>query len=218
MAAARRTPGAVDLIVLAKQPIAGRVKTRLCPPCTPTTAAALAEAALADTLEAACGSGADRVVLALDGRPGDWCPTGVEIVGQGTGPLANRLSTAWRHTRGPALQVGMDTPQVTAAELGSALTALEAPGAAAVLGPAHDGGWWALGMRRPHVAAFAGIATSRPDTGARQAQRLVELGLALRYLPTQRDVDEWDDAVAVAAAAPATRFAAAVRAATERVA
>src|SRR5215510_8302076 len=102
----------VDLIVLAKEPVAGRVKTRLCPPCTPTTAAALAAAALADTLAAGCASGADRVVLALDGEPGDWCPPGVTVVDQGTGSLASRLTAAWQHARGPALLIGMDTPQL----------------------------------------------------------------------------------------------------------
>jgi uncharacterized protein len=201
----------VDLIVLAKEPLPGRVKTRLCPPCSPRTAAALAAAALADTLAAALASGADRVLLALDGRPGDWCPPGVRVVDQGHGRLTHRLAAAWRHTRGPALQVGMDTPQVTATGLDRAMARLLRPGTGAVLGPACDGGWWALGLHRPHPVAFAGIATSRLDTGARQAARLVDLGLDVRLLDLQRDVDTWDDAVDVARRAPHTRFAAGVR-------
>jgi glycosyltransferase A (GT-A) superfamily protein (DUF2064 family) len=201
----------VDIIVLAKQPVPGRVKTRLCPPCSPAEAAAVAEAALADTLGAACAAGADRVVLALDGRPGPWCPPGVRVVGQGTGPLADRLAAAWSHASGPAVQIGMDTPQLRPADLARAMAGLSAAGVDAVLGPATDGGWWAIGLRRRHPLAFVGVPTSRADTGARQARRLADLGLRTRLLPRRRDVDTWPDAVAVAAAAPTTAFAGVVR-------
>ena len=207
----------VDLLVIAKEPVPGRVKTRLCPPCSPDTAATIAAAALADTLTAACASGADRVVLALHGRPGPWCPPGVAVVGQGTGPLGRRLTTAWEHGRGPALLVGMDTPQVSAPDLDAAMATLDSPGVDAVLGPATDGGWWAVGLRRPHPAAFLGVPTSRPDTGVRQAARLAGLGLVVRRLDEQTDVDTWADAEAVAAARPGTRFAAAVRTAARRM-
>jgi uncharacterized protein len=201
----------VDLLVLAKEPVAGRVKTRLCPPCSPAVAASLAAAALADTLAAACASGAERVVLGLGGRPGDWCPPGVVVVGQGSGSLDRRLTTAWRHAAGPALLVGMDTPQLIAGDLDTAMVALASPGVDAVLGPAADGGWWAVGLQRPHPGAFLGVPTSRPDTGARQAARLAVLGLAVRLLDERTDVDTWADALTVAASAPGTRFAAAAR-------
>ncbi|HEY8544687.1 MAG TPA: DUF2064 domain-containing protein [Acidimicrobiales bacterium] len=201
----------MDLIVLAKEPVPGRVKTRLCPPCTPEDAAEVAAAALADTLAAATGSGADRVVLALDGRPGPWCPPGVEVVDQGDGDLDRRLTRAWAATAGPALQIGMDTPQVTAGDLAAAMAALTHPGVDAVLGLAADGGWWAAGQRRPHPRAFLGVPTSRPDTGARQLARFRELGLAVAALPVRVDVDTWPDAVAVATAHAGTRFAAVVR-------
>jgi uncharacterized protein len=205
----------VDLIVLAKEPVAGRVKTRLCPPCTPEEAASLAAAALADTLAAAIASGADRVVLALDGRPGPWCPPGVAIVGQGTGGLDERLATAWSAVAGPAVQIGMDTPQVTEGDLDAAMSALDdtvdGDTVDAALGPAADGGWWAIGLRRPDARVFLGVPTSRPDTGMRQAGRLASLGLRTRLLPVRSDVDTWEDAVEVAALAPTTAFAAAVR-------
>lgn len=209
-----RTPSPVDLIVLAKEPIRGRVKTRLCPPCTSHGAAQIAEAALADTLDAACASGADRVVLALDGRPGPWCPPGVQIVGQGDGGLDRRLTRAWSATPGPALQIGMDTPQVSAEDLAGGMARLLDDGVDAVLGPAVDGGWWAIGLRRSHPLAFTGVPMSQPDTGQQQAARLRVLGFDVRVLPVRRDVDTWDDALAVAAssAASGTRFAAAVHA------
>jgi glycosyltransferase A (GT-A) superfamily protein (DUF2064 family) len=207
----------MDLIVVAKEPVPGRVKTRLCPPCSPTEAATIAAAALADTLDAAVASGADRVVLALDGRPGAWCPPGVVVVGQGRGPLDRRLAHAWSAARGAALQVGMDTPQVSGAELRRAMAALDGDGVDAVLAPATDGGWWAVGLRRPRPDAFLGVPTSRPDTGARQAARLAALGLRTRWLGAHTDIDTWPDAVAVAATAPATRTAAAVAAVTGAV-
>lgn len=197
--------------MLAKEPVPGRVKTRLCPPCSPSEAAALAAAALTDTLAACRASGARRVLLALDGDPGPWCPPGVEVVEQGDGGLDRRLTRAWAATTGPALQVGMDTPQVTGDDLDAAMVALAAPGTDAVLGPATDGGWWAVGLRRPHPLAFVDVPTSRPDTGALQSRRLSTLGLRTRRLATCTDVDTWPDALAVAAAAPGTAFAATVR-------
>ena len=199
----------MDLIVIAKEPVPGRVKTRLCPPLTAEEAAELAAAAISDTLAAAIGSGADRVLLALDGRPGAWIPPGIEVVDQGTGGLDVRLARAWSHARGPFLQIGMDTPQVGAAALGAAMAHLtDHRGPPAVLGPAEDGGWWALGLRAADPDAVLGIPTSRSDTGARQRARLEQRGLPPLLLPMVRDVDRWDDAVAVAALAPHTRFAA----------
>lgn len=203
--------------MIAKEPVPGRVKTRLTPPCSPVEAAAIAEAALADTLAAAMGSGADRVIVVLDGEPGPWCPPGALVVPQGTGDLPTRLATAWRATAGPALQIGMDTPQVGAAGLDHAMGALDDGAADAVLGLAPDGGWWAIGFRRARPDAFAGIPTSRSDTGGRQLRRLEHLGLRTTQLPTTRDVDAWVDALAVATACPGGAFAATVRAVAGRM-
>lgn len=187
----------MEILVVAKEPVPGRVKTRLCPPLTPTEAAALAEAALAETLAAAVASGADRITVALDGRPGPWCPEGVVVVDQGSGAFDLRLARAWTAAGpGPVLQIGMDTPQVGAAGLDAAMAHLVAPGVDAVLGPALDGGWWALGLRRPDPSVVVGISTSRDDTGARQRARLLARGLALVDLWVERDLDTWDDVVA----------------------
>jgi glycosyltransferase A (GT-A) superfamily protein (DUF2064 family) len=198
----------MDLVVLAKAPVPGRVKRRLSPPCSPEEAAAIAEAALADTLEAALGAGADRVLLALDGTPGAWLPAEVTVVDQGGGPLDRRLARAWSHVEGRGLQIAMDTPQASSILLARSMATLDVADAA--LGLAADGGWWAIGLRRATGDVFAGIPTSRPDTGRRQRARLDALGLRVAPLPVLRDVDTFADALAVAAIAPHGRFAAAV--------
>ena len=101
------------LLVIAKEPRPGRVKTRLTPPFTPEEAAALAEAALADTLRAVAAAPARRRVLVLDGQPGPWLPPGFDVVPQCAGGLDERLAAAFAGCDGPALLIGMDTPQVT---------------------------------------------------------------------------------------------------------
>ena len=208
----RRTkPG---LIVIAKAPVPGMSKTRLCPPCTPIQAAAIAEAALADTLLAVMGVAGVRPVLALDGTPGVWLPRGMDVIRQRHGGLDRRLAWAFDDCGGPALLIGMDTPQVTPALLGSGIDALMAPGVDAVLGPALDGGWWAAGLRRPLASAFLGVPMSTCHTCEVQRRRLAGLGLNIAELPALSDVDMWEDALSVSANAAGGRFAATVAAVT----
>jgi uncharacterized protein len=196
-----------NLLVLAKEPRPGRVKTRLCPPCTLEDAAELAAAALADTLDAALRSGPDRVVVALDGEPGRWLPEGVEVIPQGEGDLGRRLATAWSQVDGPTIQVGMDTPQLTASTFVDGFATLDRPDVDAVFGPALDGGWWTVGLTRPDPELFLDVPASRPDTGRRQRARLHTRGLRVHDLPVVRDVDDIADARAVAAVRSSTRFA-----------
>ena len=196
----------MKLVVIAKAPRPGFVKTRLCPPCSPTEAASLAAASLADTLEAAVGSSADEVILALDGEPGPWLPAGVRVIAQRGRGLDERLACAFADV-GAAVLIGMDTPQVTSALLNTALSGLAGPCVDAVVGAADDGGWWALGLRRPDPRAFLGVPMSVPTTHAAQLDRLDGLGLCIAALPVLRDVDTIDDAIAVAAEASHTRFA-----------
>jgi uncharacterized protein len=200
------TRRATTLLVIAKEPVPGRVKTRLVPPCTYEQAAALAEAALADTLHTAAMLPARRRVLVLDGRPGPWLPPGFEVVPQCGGPLDERLAGAFAAARGPALLIGMDTPQVT-----PDLLTVDWEPADAYFGPADDGGFWALGLRVPDPALLRGVPMSTPSTGAVQRARLLAAGLRVADLPQLRDVDTAADAVAVARQAPGSRFAARAR-------
>ncbi|MGW2524649.1 TIGR04282 family arsenosugar biosynthesis glycosyltransferase, partial [Streptomyces sp. NPDC001617] len=173
------------------------------PPFSPAEAAALAEAALGDTLRAVAAAPATRRLLVLDGRPGPWLPPGFDVVPQCAGGLDERLADAFAHCDGPALLIGMDTPQVT-----PELLAVDFAGHDACFGPAEDGGFWALGLAEPDPALLLGVPMSTPWTGAVQRRRLAAAGLRVRDLPALRDVDTAADAAAVAALAPHGRFAA----------
>jgi uncharacterized protein len=195
------------IVVIAKSPEPGRVKTRLTPPCSPEQAARLAGAALGDTLAAAARTRrATRRVLVLDGAPGEWVPPGFDVVAQRGDGLAERLAAAFEDVAQPAFLVGMDTPQITPQLLDAGLAALER--SEAVFGPALDGGYWGIGLRRADPAAFRGVPMSEATTGLAQRVRLAVLGLRTAILPPLRDVDTIADAHAVAAEAPAGRFAA----------
>jgi uncharacterized protein len=197
--------------VIAKAPVPGRVKTRLCPPCTPEQAARLAAASLADVLAAAARAGAGRRVVVLDGEPDGVVPPGFEVVPQRGGGLDERLAGAFDDIGGPALVVGMDTPQVRPEQIAAGVRALDA-GAPSVLGGAEDGGYWCIGLQGPCPPALLGVPMSVAHTGAAQRERLVGLGLPPHELDALLDVDDIASARAVAAAAPHTRFARALAA------
>jgi uncharacterized protein len=196
----------VQIVVLAKSPIAGRCKTRLCPPLLPNDAAEVAEAALADTLDSVARTRASRRVLALDGAVGEWLPPGFDVVPQRGSGLGERLASAFDDVGGPSVLIGMDTPQVTPELLDRTMNELVRPGVDAVLGLAMDGGWWGIGLRRPHAGVFAGVPMSTAVTGERQLRRLRRLGFRTLALPRLRDVDVIEDALAVARMVPSSRF------------
>ncbi|MEU9836863.1 TIGR04282 family arsenosugar biosynthesis glycosyltransferase [Streptosporangium sp. NPDC048047] len=204
--------GGGQIVVIAKEPLPGRVKTRLTPPFTPAEAAALASAALADTLDAVARVPVRHRVLALRGRTGPWLPPGFTVLPQRGDGLDERLAAAFddahRAHPEPVVLIGMDTPQVTPSLLMSAMDELVR--CDAVFGPAADGGFWLLGLRRPDPALLLGVPMSLPVTGAEQLRRLRAAGLSVGLLPSLRDVDTAEDAAAVAAEAPSSRFAAAL--------
>ncbi|RSM81374.1 glycosyltransferase [Amycolatopsis sp. WAC 01375] len=206
------------LLIVAKAPVPGFAKTRLCPPATPEQAAEIAAASLLDTLEAALLTPKARVVVAMTGELAH-AARGTEVAAvlrktevlpqRGEGfdlRLVNAHADAPRPGE-PVLQIGMDTPQVTPALLAEAANRPED----SVLGPAEDGGWWALGLKDPlHAKALAGVPMSRDDTGRQTLRALTEVGLRPGILPELSDVDTITDARRVALAAPRGRFARAV--------
>ena len=194
-----------QLLVLAKEPLPGRAKTRLSPALSATAAAAVARACLCDTLAAVAQVDVLRRTVVLDGAPGSWLPAGVGVLPQVSGDLGARLDGAFRDACAvlgvPALLIGMDTPQVTP-ELLAAAVHLLLTGDRPVLGLAEDGGWWALGLPAPLPGAFAGIPMSTAAAGAAQSVRLTALGQSPLALPVLRDVDLLDDLLAVAPLLP----------------
>ena len=207
-----------QLIVLAKAPVPGRVKTRLTPPFTPHEAAALAESALADTLEAGASASFARHVLALaDQRavPGTLraeLPARFEVTPQRGDGLDERIAAAFDDAYAvaplPVVLIGMDTPQVTPGLLETVARPLATGEADAVFGPAADGGFWLLGLRRPDPQLILGVPMSADHTGRAQLDRLRAARLRVRQVPELTDVDTAQDAGRVAREAPGSRFAA----------
>ncbi|MEU7971853.1 DUF2064 domain-containing protein [Micromonospora sp. NPDC049089] len=210
------------LLLVAKAPVPGQAKTRLCPPADPTQAARIAAASLLDTLAAVRATASTIPVLAHTGRFADAeysaeltaALAGWHLLPQRGDTFADRLANAHADTATafpsrPVLQIGMDTPQIGPALLSAALDLLAEH--EAVFGPALDGGWWALGLRDSRYAsALREVPMSTDDTGRRTLAALRGHGVRPAILPVQRDVDDWSTALAVAADLPGTRFADAV--------
>ena len=197
------------VVVIAKETIPGRVKTRLHPPFSLEEAAELAAASLSDTLAAVSTLGATERILYFDGS---ILPTGAEgfrVIPQSTGALDERLGHLFDLCDGPTLLVGMDTPQLSRAQLGPVFDEWSSD-VDAWFGPATDGGFWALGLREPTGDLVRGVPMSQDDTGAIQLCRLAAAGLRVRLLPPLTDVDTVESAEAVAAIAPHTLFASAM--------
>ncbi len=191
----------MHVTIIAKAPVAGDVKTRLCPPCTPEQAARIAAAALADTFaavdEVAAATGARRVLL-LDGTGQEWMPTTFEVVSQRGDGLGQRLGNGFLDL-GPGVIVGMETPHVVSALAG----AIEAASCGVdTIGLALDGGYWMIGLCAESAAMahdlFEGVAMSATHTGLSQLRRMHACGCRVRLLPTARDLDTVDDLEAVA--------------------
>jgi len=194
------------LLVIAKSPAAGRVKTRLTTAFTPQQAAALAQASLRDTLDTVLAAPAGHRLVAWEGVRRSWLPEGVEVIAQRGDGLDERISHAFqealsRSDHGPTLLVGMDTPQLQVGDL-----SLDWDGEDAVLGLCPDGGYWALGLSHFHPDVVRGVPMSTSQTGQRQLERLQSLGFRVRMLPMMRDVDTPVDAADVARIVPDGRF------------
>lgn len=212
------------VLVVAKAPVPGMAKTRLTPPASTDQAAEIAAASLLDTLDAIKPMRA-RPVVAWTGeieaarRAGEIAAAlaGATVLAQRGAVFGDRLAAAHADAGralpgSPVFQIGMDTPQVTAELLTASAEPLHrAAGPDAVLGPASDGGWWALGLRDPRFAeALRDVPMSRPDTGDLTLQALRSAGLQVELLTELSDVDTMADAQLVAKSVPESRFAAAV--------
>jgi uncharacterized protein len=216
---------AVTALVVAKAPVPGLAKTRLAAKVGPEAAAEIAAAALLDTLDAVAASPVASRVVALTGdldaatRSGELRDRLADftVIEQRGEDFADRLANAHADACAaagprPVVQIGMDTPQVTAGLLTHCAEELRL--APAVLGMAADGGWWVLGVQTAGIAeVLRGVPMSRSDTGALTLKALRCSGIEVRLVRELHDVDTIDDVEAVRRVCAAdSRFARAARA------
>ncbi len=203
----------MQLVVIAKEPRPETMDGRLSPPWTLAQAAAVRQAALADTLEAVAATASSRRVLALDGAPGPWLPPGFDVVAPRRGTLGNVLFGAFEDcfhvSDEPVVLIGMDTPQVTPEHLLTAQMLLNTS-VDAVVGATQGGGTWMIGLSHLQPGAFAGIPANRDDTAEDQIERLRASDYRVAITDVLRDLVGVEDALALAAELPESRVAAAV--------
>jgi len=214
----------VVALVVAKAPVPGLAKTRLAAAVGDTAAAGIAAAALLDTLDAVAAAPFQARVVAMTGDLDAACCANeirsrldaFTVVPQRGDDFADRLANAHHDAAAVAghrsvVQIGMDTPQVSAGLLTECAEKLL--GADAVLGPAADGGWWMLGVSEPTMAdCLRSVPMSQADTGALTLAALSTKGLHVELLPELADVDTVDDIEPVRhACATDSRFVRAVR-------
>ena len=210
----------VTALIVAKAPVPGLAKTRLAAALGDRVAAGIAAAALLDTLDAVSDTPLAAKVVAMTGDLASACQSeairerlsGFTVVEQRGDSFADRLANAHADAASaagpmPVLQIGMDTPQVTAELLTRCARALL--GAHAVVGPARDGGWWLLGVADAATAeCLRLVPMSRPDTGALTYAALLQTGSPVTVLEELADVDTVADISVVRAdCRPSGRFA-----------
>jgi rSAM/selenodomain-associated transferase 1 len=194
----RLSEGAV--VIFAKAPRPGRVKTRVAAGIGEWAAAELQAAMLADTAEIVSGafrSGNRKVALFCAAAEADdadplraLLPPEFDLVRQGEGDLGERLARVFQSLldgRAGLLALGGDCPDLTAGLTRRAVEALER--ADGVLGPARDGGYWAIGLRRFEANLFSDMPWSTADVADLTRRRFRERRLRLEELPVLADLD-----------------------------
>jgi rSAM/selenodomain-associated transferase 1 len=184
------------LIVVAKEPVPGLTKTRLCPPFTPESAAELYHCLMLDTLSLVGRlQGADRVIAyAPPGARGyfrEQAPNGFRLVPQEGVDLGQRLANALGHHLDLGYRrvviMNSDGPTLPLAYLEEAFSGLD--DADIALGPSYDGGYYVIGMKRLHAELFQGITWSTEHVLAQTLEKCQQAGLLVHHLPKWYDVD-----------------------------
>ena len=195
---------ASQLVVLARWPAPGRCKLRLASSLGAEAAARVQARLTGHTLAVARQLARQlsiELVLAIDGlapraarRLGDQLGVG-RIVLQGRGGLGVRMQRQFQRAATERARrvvlIGSDLPQLERADLASAFAALDHQ--EAVLGPACDGGYWLIGLRRPEPALMEGIAWGSEQVLEQTLAALARRGLEPALLPWRRDLDRGED-------------------------
>jgi rSAM/selenodomain-associated transferase 1 len=185
------------LVIFAKAPQPGAVKTRLIPALGAEGAAALARRMLDHTLQQALATSVGPVELCMSPAPDDmdWqgvaLPDGVQRTAQGEGDLGQRMARAVARITGQqeaVLLFGTDSPALTATHLMEAERQLARHDA--VLLPVADGGYILIGLKAPCPALFTDMPWSTPAVAAETLRRMAALGLRVWQGPTLHDIDE----------------------------
>ncbi|WP_294007700.1 TIGR04282 family arsenosugar biosynthesis glycosyltransferase [Sphingomonas sp.] len=187
---------ATRIVILAKAPVPGRVKTRLIPALGGAGAARLAQRMLADTVAHALAAGLATPELCATPHPDDcaWAghlPAGVRLADQGPGDLGQRLAAAAKRVIDGGeriLLIGTDCPELDGKRLGEAAAHLESHDA--MIHPARDGGYVLLGLARTDPSLFGDIAWSTDTVAATTIARIEALGWSLFVGDILSDVDE----------------------------
>jgi len=190
------------LIIFAKEPTSGQVKTRLCPPLSLEAAAQLYHAFLTDVLEVA--RRLPRLSLALAYSPESaalffrgLAPPEAHLFPQTGADLGERMHRAfeWAFAAGfeAVLLRGADTPDLPGEIILEGKAVLESALAQVVLGPSRDGGYYLVGLTRPQPELFQGPAWSTPGVLEETLNWARALSLTVHLLPVWRDIDTFPD-------------------------
>ena len=195
------------LAIFAKAPVAGQVKTRLCPPLTPEQAADLCRCFLLDTVERMCGLEAVQVFLAItpaDSQPlfRSLLPFPVRYQPQRGASLGERQMNTLHDLLAAgfsrAVLIGSDIPSLPVAHVQAAFRRLEDPGCDAVFGPSRDGGYYLVGVREVHRPLFENIAWSTPQVLQQTLEQARKHGYRVALVPSWYDVDTPQDLLRLA--------------------
>jgi uncharacterized protein len=195
-------PPTCGIAVMAKASIPGRTKTRLVPPLTFEEAAQCNTAFLRDIADNILAAAAQTSMAGYMA----FGPPGAKSFFQESLPGEIGLIEAWypnfgdclvaaitqlleRGHRG-AVVLNSDSPTLPTSLLLETAEVLAWPGDRAVLGPAHDGGYYLLGLKSAHHRLFQDIAWSTEHVARQTVERAAELGLSVHILPTWYDVDD----------------------------
>jgi len=190
------------LVIFAKAPTAGQVKTRLCPPLTPAQAAELARCFLIDTVERACTLPSIQVYVAFTPAESEnifrtLLPFPVHYLPQRGNSLGERELNVFLdlQERGASriVLIGSDIPTLPLAHLREAFTALEDSQCDAVFGPSSDGGYYLVGMRKVHKELFENVSWSTPAVIAETLSQARKHNLNVELVPAWYDVDDHAD-------------------------
>ena len=198
--------GLCALAVMTKAPQAGRVKTRLVPPLTPEQAAELNKCFLRDTAAAissacsrsetatgACGI-AVYTPVGAESTYNDILPNAFSLLPQRGDEFGERLYFAvedlFKYGFGSVCLIDSDSPTVPAKNFAEAVELLSTIEDRIVLGPSDDGGYYLIGVKKPHRHLFEQIDWSTERVLNQTMQRATEIGIEVKLLPTGYDVDD----------------------------